>query len=61
MRYGPTGEAYIHRHKEGKLISNDFAGFMPEHKKWGEARDNGVTRRSCSSMSAQMEARNISG
>jgi hypothetical protein len=30
-----------HRRKEGKLIVNDFTGFMPEHKKWGEARDNG--------------------
>ena len=41
MRYGPTGEAYTHRRKEGKLIVNDFTDFMPEHKKWGEARDNG--------------------
>jgi hypothetical protein len=41
MRDGPTGEAYTHRCKEGKLIANDFTGFMPEHKKWGEACDNG--------------------
>jgi hypothetical protein len=41
MRYGLTGEAYIHRRKEDKLIANEFTGFMPEHKKWGEARDNG--------------------
>ena len=41
MRYGPTGEAYTHRGKEGKLIANDFTGFMPEHKIWDEARDSG--------------------
>ena len=27
--------------KEGKLIANDLTGFMPEHKIWGEAHDNG--------------------
>jgi hypothetical protein len=41
MRYEPTGEADTHPRKEGKLIANDFSGFIPEHKKWGEARDNG--------------------
>ena len=40
MRYGPTGEAYTHRRKEDKVIAKDFTGFMLEHKKWDEERDN---------------------
>jgi hypothetical protein len=41
MRCGPTEEPYTHPSKEGKLIANDFTSFMPERKKWDEARDNG--------------------
>jgi hypothetical protein len=41
MRFGPGREAYTHPRNEGKLIANDFTGFLPEHKDWGKARDNG--------------------
>lgn len=55
-----TGEAYTHLRKEGKLIANDFTGSCQITRN-GARRMITAGRTSCSGMSVQMDAGNISG